>query len=72
MENITESQNNKAISKLNEGLNTSWDLFLYGDKESGTKPGNLKVYGTIAGQREVLNGRLKLKQELANDSDNEK
>ena len=64
MERINESQNLKTIKKLNQGLDRSWDLFLYGDKQSNTKPGNLQVYGTIVGQREVLNQRLKLQKEF--------
>ena len=87
MTNITERENNNAIKKLKEGLNTSFDIFLYGDKKSGTKPGgketkpggkgtkpgNILVYGTIAGQREVLKGRLKLQEEImGRDEGNEK
>lgn len=73
MTNITERENNNAIEKLKKGLNTSFDIFLYGDKESGTKPGNISVYGTIAGQREVLKRRLKLQEEIkGRDEGNEK
>lgn len=73
MTNITERENNNAIKKLKAGLNTSFDIFLYGDKESGTKPGNISVYGTIAGQREVLEERLKLQKEImGRDEGNEK
>lgn len=73
MTNITERENNNAIKKLEEGLNTSFDIFLYGDKKSGTKPGNIFVYGTIAGQREVLQERLKLQKEImGRDEGNEK
>jgi len=57
------SDNDRAIKKLKEGLNTSWDIFLYGDKASNTKPGNIYVYGTIAGQREVIKERIKAKEQ---------
>ena len=64
MERINEYNNKKTIKKLNDGLNKSWDLFLYGDKASGTKPGNIQVYGTIAGQREVLKQREFLQEQF--------
>lgn len=70
MERINEYNNKKAIKELKKGLDTSWDLFLYGDKASGTKPGNIQVYGTIAGQREVLRSRLNM-QEKFNSQDSE-
>lgn len=57
------SDNDRAIKKLKEGLNTSWDIFLYGDKTSNTKPGNIYVYGTIAGQREVIKERIKARDQ---------
>ncbi len=60
-----ERDNERSISALRGGLDRSWDLFLYGDKKSNTKPGNIQVYGTIAGQREVLRERLKKREELA-------
>ena len=73
MTNITERENNNAIKKLKEGLNNSFDIFLYGDKKSGTKPGNILVYGTIAGLREVLEERIKLQKEImGRDEGNEK
>lgn len=64
---ISENENEKSIKALKKGLDTSWDLFLYGDKASNTKPGDIRVYGTIAGQREVLKGRMKLRAELSSD-----
>lgn len=64
MENISSTENQKTIEKLKKGLGRSYDLFLYGDKASGTKPGNIKVYGTIAGQREVLRNRIMLQRQL--------
>ena len=87
MTNITERENNNAIEKLKEGLNTSFDIFLYGDKKSGTKPGgketkpggkgtkpgNVFVYGAIVGLREVLEERLKRQKEMMDrDEGNEK
>ena len=73
MTNITERENNNAIKKLKEGLNTSFDIFLYGDKKSGTKPGNPFVYGAIVGLREVLEERIKLQKEImGRDEGNEK
>lgn len=73
MTNITERENNNAIKKLEEGLNTSFGIFLRGDKKSGTKPGDVFVYGAIAGLREVLKGRLKLQEEImGRDEGNEK
>ncbi len=54
--------NEKAIKKLHEGLDRTWDLFLYGDKESGIKPGRVETYGCIMGQREVLKQRRKMQQ----------
>lgn len=70
MERINEYNNKKAINNLKKGLDTSWDIFLYGDKASGTKPGNIQVYGTIAGQREVLKERVAM-QEKFNDFEND-
>ena len=70
MERINEYNNKKAINNLKKGLDTSWDIFLYGDKASGTKPGNIQVYGTIAGQREVLKERVVM-QEKFNDFEND-
>lgn len=53
----------KSEEKILEGLQNSynnyWDIFLYGDKKSGTKPGNIYVYGAIAGTREVAKSRMK-------------
>lgn len=67
MGNISSTENQKTMKKLKEGLGRSYDLFLYGDKESGTKPGNIQVYGTIAGQREVLRERRNLQRQLEED-----
>ena len=69
MENINEINNKKAIKNLQKGLDKSWDIFLYGDKQSGTKPGNVQVYGTIAGQREVLEERNKLQKQFMEEQD---
>ena len=69
MENINEQNNERTIKNLQKGLNTSWDIFIYGDKESGTKPGNVKVYGTIAGQREVLAERQELQKQFKEEQD---
>ena len=69
MENINERNNEQAIKNLQKGLDTSWDIFLYGDKASNTKPGNVKVYGTIAGQREVLQGRRQLQKQFKEEQD---
>lgn len=71
MEFLTSSENQKAIKELRKGLGKSYDLFLYGDKNSGTKPGNLSVYGTIAGQKEVLKNRLKLQKQLEEEEQNQ-
>ena len=57
--NTTYNQNQKTLEALQEGYNKCWDIFLYGDKESGTKPGNIYVYGAIVGQREVAKSRMK-------------
>ena len=64
MEFLTSTENQKTIEKLQKGLGKSYDLFIYGNKEAGIKPGNIQVYGTIAGQREVLRGRKKLQKQL--------
>lgn len=69
MENISSTENQKTIEKLKKGLGKSYDLFLYGDKASGTKPGNIQVYGTIAGQREVLRNRRMLQRQLEDEKD---
>jgi len=61
---ITEKQNDVAISNLKKGLDSSWDTFLYGNKEYNIKPGNIRVYGTIAGQREVLKNRMAIKEQF--------
>jgi len=71
MEFLTSSENQKTIRELQKGLGKSYDLFLYGDKNSGTKPGNLKVYGTIAGQKEVLRNRMKLQKQLEEEEQNQ-
>lgn len=55
MENV---KNEKTLELLQDGYNTCWDKFLYGDKASGTKPGNIYVYGAIAGIREVAKERM--------------
>ena len=57
--NKTYNQNEKTLEELQKGYNICWDIFLYGDKKSGTKPGNIYVYGAIAGTREVAKGRMK-------------
>jgi len=64
MKEITYNQNEKTLEALQNGYNTSWDIFLYGDKKSGTKPGNIYVYGTIAGQKEVAKSRLTMREKL--------
>ena len=69
MEFLSSRGNEKTIKELEKGLGVSWDLFLYGDKKSGTKPGNLQVYGTIAGQREVLKRRKAMQKELEDQPD---
>ena len=69
MENINEYNNAKAIKNLQKGLDKSWDIFLYGDKASNTKPGNVKVYGTIAGQREVLENRQNLQKQFQEEQE---
>lgn len=71
MENISSTENQKTMEKLKKGLGRSYDLFLYGDKESGTKPGNIQVYGTIAGQREVLRERRNLQRRLEDEEQRE-
>ena len=68
MDNINEHDNQRAIKKLQKGIDTSWDLFFYGDKDSNTKPGNMQVYGTIVGQREVLEGRKRLQEQFDNEN----
>ena len=69
MENINEYNNAKTIKNLQKGLDKSWDIFLYGDKASKTKPGNVKVYGTIAGQREVLENRQNLQKQFQEEQE---
>ena len=69
MEFLTSTENQKTIEKLQKGLGRSYDLFLYGDKKSGIKPGNIQVYGAIAGQREVLRSRKKLQAQLLEEED---
>ena len=69
MEFLTSTENQKTIEKLQKGLGKSYDLFLYGNKEVGIKPGNIQVYGTIAGQREVLRSRKKLQKQLLEDEE---
>ena len=49
----------KTLEGLQNAYNNYWDIFLYGDKASGTKPGNIYVYGAIAGTREVAKDRMK-------------
>lgn len=68
---MNEKENLRAINKLEEGLNTSWDLFLYGykspdgDKRKDIKPGDIRTYGTIVGQREVRQARIAQMQNQA-------
>lgn len=68
MKEITYKENEKTIKGLQKGMQSSWDLFLYGNKEKNIKPGNIYVYGTIAGQREVLKDRQRLHEELVSDN----
>lgn len=69
MEFLSSSENQNTIEKLQKGLGKSYDLFIYGDKKAGIKPGNIRVYGTIAGQREVLRSRKKLQAQLLEEED---
>ncbi|MBQ3048152.1 MAG: hypothetical protein IJD48_03970 [Clostridia bacterium] len=62
------NQNQKALEALQEGYDKCWDIFLYGDKESGTKPGNIYVYGAIVGQREVAKARMKTMEQNSQNS----
>ncbi len=71
MENISSTENQKTMEKLKKGLGRSYDLFLYGDKASGTKPGNIQVYGTIVGQREILRERRNLQRRLEDEEQRE-
>ena len=48
----------KTLEGLQKAYNNCWDIFLHGDG-SGTKPGDIRVYGVIAGIREVAEGRMK-------------
>ena len=71
MEKIGVKENELAIKKLHEGIDRSWDLFIYGDKEHGIKPGRVEVYGAIAGMREVGKQRVKLRETLENEKEEE-
>lgn len=70
MEFISKSDNEKAIKALKKGQDISWNIFWYGDKESGTRPGDINVYKTIAGQKEVLKGREELKKQMEQSEEN--
>ena len=71
METITMESNEYTIKKLNEGIDRSWDTMIYGDKEKGIKPGNIFVYGTIVGQREVKDNRIMLREKLKKEKGEE-
>ena len=72
MEKITYESNEKTLDTLKKGYDNMWDLFFYGDKKSNTKPGDIRVYGAIAGQRQVAMNRLLLREELTKENEEEK
>lgn len=49
----------KTLEGLQKAYNNYWDIFLHGDRASGTKPGDIRVYGAIVGTREVAKDRMK-------------
>lgn len=59
---ITTQQNEKAIRKLKNGISRSYDIFMNGAQ--GIRPGDIRTYGAICGQKQVLAERLKLQKEL--------
>lgn len=61
---ISSTENQKTINKLKQGISRSYDLFIYGDKKAGIKPGNIYTYGAIRGQRQVLAERKQLQKQL--------
>lgn len=71
MGKITIESNEKTLDALKVGIDRSWQTMFYGDKEKGIKPGNIFVYGTIAGQREVAMDRLLLREKLLKEQGEE-
>ena len=61
---ITFKENEKTLEGLQKTYDNLWDKFFYGDKESGTKPGNVEVYGAIVRTREVAKGRMQLREQM--------
>ena len=61
---ITLKQNEKTLEGLQNAYDNLWDKFFCGDKESGTKPGHIEVYGAIARTREVAKGRMQLREQM--------
>ena len=65
MKEITFKENEKTLETLQKGYDKMSNIFLYGDKASGTKPGNIQVYGKMVGIREVARERLALREKLS-------
>ena len=69
MKEITFKENEKTLEGLQNAYDNLWQKFFYGDKESGTKPGNIEVYGAIARTREVAKGRINLREQMLESSE---
>ena len=70
MENqISFKENEKTLEGLQKTYDNLWDKFFHGDKESGTKPGHIEVYGAIARTREVAKGRVALRDKMLSSSE---
>ena len=69
---ITFKENEKTLEGLQKSYDNLWDKFFHGDKKSGTKPGNIEVYGAIARTREVARGRMALREQMRSGGEKER
>ena len=69
MEGITFEQNEKTLEKLQKSYNQMWDIVFFGDKKSGTKPGDIRTLEKVFGIRQVAEERMKLRQNLINNEE---
>ena len=69
---ITYKQNENTLNALQKTYDNLWDKFFYGDKESGTKPGHIEVYGAIRRTREVAKERMALREQMLSGGEKER
>lgn len=72
MDTITFEENERTLEALQNGYDRMSDLFIYGDKERGIKPGNIQVYGKKVGIREVAKERQALREKMLSGGEKER